>query len=185
MSKQPTTWDEALTAANLVDPRNGRPSFNQLAKRAGMPQSTISAIVQGTSNPKPTTISKIAKALGVDVLLVSSWVGEPRTERAPYTPPAEADLLNDRQRRAVDEIIRAIVAERASERDERNRMAHGAISDRAVEDGPTTSRLSVVPGKLPSSEREELYRRAEQVDLDAEPHAAAGPEDTSDDDESV
>lgn len=45
--------------------------------------------------------------------------------------------------------------------------------------------LSAVPGTLSQSEREELYRRADEVDLDAEPYAAARPEDTSDDDESV
>ncbi|MGC5249616.1 hypothetical protein ACPXB3_22140 [Gordonia sp. DT219] len=33
----------------------------------------------------------------------------------PYRPPEEADLLDDRQRRAVDELIRSIVATRGAE----------------------------------------------------------------------
>lgn len=53
-------------------------------------------------------------------------------------------------------------------------------------DGATSRRhLSAVPGTLSRDEREEMYRRAEQVDLSREPFAAADPEDDSDDDESV
>lgn len=117
MSKQPSSWDEALVAAGFTDPRNGRPSVNQLAIAAEIPQSTIAAAVAGRRVPKPETVERIASALGVDVRVVSGWVGQRRTERAPYKPPQEADLLTDRQRRAVDEIIRAIVAERASSND--------------------------------------------------------------------
>lgn len=47
------------------------------------------------------------------------------------------------------------------------------------------TRLSVLRGTLSRDEREEMYRRAEQVDLSREPFAAADPEDDSDDDESV
>lgn len=49
----------------------------------------------------------------------------------------------------------------------------------------TDTRLSVLRGNVSRDEREEMYRRAEQVDLSGEPFAAAGPEDDSDDDESV
>lgn len=147
MSKQPETWDEALIGADLVDPRNGKPSLNQLAIRADLPASTVTAIAAGRRKPKTPTIQKIADALGIDVRVVSEWVGQERTERAPYAPPAEADLLTDRQRRAVDEIIRAIVAERADSRDEPRTAAHhgtapagrDAVEDPAVTDG-TTSR---------------------------------------------
>ncbi|WP_170931913.1 helix-turn-helix domain-containing protein [Brachybacterium massiliense] len=47
------------------------------------------------------------------------------------------------------------------------------------------ARLSVLRGNVSHDEREELYRRAEQVDLSREPFAAVDPEDTSDDDEPV
>lgn len=143
MSKKPETWDEALISADLVDPRNGKPSLNQLAIRADLPASTVTAIAAGRRKPKAPTIQKIADALGIDVLVVSEWVGQERTERAPYAPPAEADLLTDRQRRAVDEIIRAIVAERASSRDEpRVEKSVSAqrddVEDPAFEDGATS-----------------------------------------------
>lgn len=145
MSKQPPAWDDALVAAGFVDPRNGtRPSYNQLAQAVGVPQSTVSAIVSGRSRrPKPENVQKIADALGIDVRVVAGWVGEKRTERSPYAPPAEADLLTDRQRRAVDEIIRAIVAERASATDDRTPDQphpvdpHEPLADRPVPDGAT------------------------------------------------
>ena len=152
MSKQPTTWEEALVAAGFVDPRNGeRPSYNQLARAIGVPQSTVSAIVSGKSRrPKPENIQRIADALGIDVRTVSGWVGEQRTERAPYSPPAEADLLTDRQRRAVDEIIRAIVAERASSG---HVEQNDALADRSQSDGATTRtsepRLTLVSDDVP------------------------------------
>lgn len=118
MSKQPSGWDEALVNAGFVDSRTGKPSYNRLAKAVGVPQSTVSAVVTGKSrHPKPETVQRIADALRVDVRTVAAWVGQKRTEATPYAPPPEADLLTDRQRKAVDEIIRAIVAERASNPD--------------------------------------------------------------------
>lgn len=138
MSKQPADWDEALIRAGFVDPRNeAKPSYNQLARAVGVPQSTISAIVSGRSRrPKPVNLQKIADALRVDVRVVSEWVGQERTERAPYAPPTEADLLTERQRRAVDEIIRAIVAERASGH-------HGERDTAGERSRPDTSRVHV------------------------------------------
>lgn len=149
MSKQPADWDEALVAADLVDPRNGKPSLNQLAKRANLPASTVTAMVSGRRAPKAATIQKIADALGVDVRIVSSWVGQERTERDPYAPPAEADLLTDRQRRAVDEIIRAIVAERASDRDDDQDAAR--VGRDAQRDGLTAA-VGPAPEQLPPHE---------------------------------
>lgn len=59
------------------------------------------------------------------------------------------------------------------------------LRKRQKETGDGRSQLSVLPGSLSGDEREEMYRRAEQVDLSREPFAAADPEDDSDDDESV
>lgn len=137
MSKQPTTWEDALEAAGLVDPRNGRPSFNQLAIRASMAPSTVTKIVAGRSKPSPATIRKIADALRLDVRIVGEWVGQARTEREPYSPPAEADLLTQRQRRAVDEMIRAIVADREGTDDPDESTP---LQDSTVGDGATTTR---------------------------------------------
>lgn len=170
MSKQPATWEDALEAAGLVDPRNGRPSFNQLAIRAGMAPSTVTAIVGGRSKPSPATIQKIAEALRLDVRIVGEWVGQSRTERAPYAPPAEADLLTHRQRRAVDEMIRAIVADREST-DEPHDSA--AVQDPPIPDGATTTRADW--GLAASKGRSKL----EAIDAETD-RAGEGSQDPSD-----
>ena len=156
MSKQPSSWEEALLRAGYVDPRNAsKPSYNRLAQDVGVPQSTISAIVSGKSKrPKPANIEKIASALGVDVRVVSEWVGQKRTEATPYRPPAEADLLTERQRRAVDEIIRAIVAERASSNDNQPTTP---VPDPPRPDGTTSG----------PDERRQAFREAEAQELKA------------------
>ena len=162
MSKQPTDWDLALIRAGFVDPRNAeKPSYNQLAHAVGVPQSTVSAIVSGRSRkPKPENVQKIADALGLDVRIVAGWVGQERTERTRYTPPAEADLLTDRQRRAVDEIIRAIAAERAGSRDEPEglQVLRGAVPDRddladpTLRDGATSTRAGWAHAEPPQDD---------------------------------
>lgn len=157
MSKPLQHWDDALVAAGLVDPRNGNPSFNQLAKRVGVSSSTVNAIVMRKQTPRAATIQKIADALGLDVRIVSDWVGQKRTERGPYTPPAEADLLTDRQRKAVDEIIRAIVAERASTDDGHDDQQDGeraapAAGGSGVEDPAERHGVTPLRGRRPAGD---------------------------------
>lgn len=152
MSKPFQHWDDALVAAGLVDPRNGKPSFNQLAQRVGISSSTVNAIVMRKQTPRPATIKKIADALGLDVRVVSEWVGQKRTERGPYQPPAEADLLTDRQRKAVDEIIRAIVAERAGGH---GRDEQPAIGERAAAGGGGVARDAERDGVTSDEQRAE------------------------------
>lgn len=178
MSKPAADWDSALVSAGLVDPRNGNPSRNQLAKRVGMSSSALNAVIDGRSEPRAMTIQKIADALGVDVRIVSSWVGQERTERDPYAPPAEADLLTDRQRRAVDEIIRAIVAERVSDRDDDQDATR--MGREAQPDGITTPARKRRP-------RQEDYGRAADASgpslLDADDARAAARGEESQDPE--
>lgn len=135
---------------------------------------TVSRYLNGThpQNPDSETLQAFADVFSVDVNELRTALGKPGVGEAFDLGP-EASRLTGPQREAIRTTVRLFVEQ------------NDALARDAVEDGPTTSRLSVVPGKLPSSEREELYRRAEQIDLDAEPHAAARSEDTSDDDESV
>lgn len=45
----------------------------ELAAVAGIRQGTLSKIFQGSSSPRPATIGKIVKALGVDVTEIVSF----------------------------------------------------------------------------------------------------------------
>lgn len=106
----PEPWAKALKRAGLTDPRNGQPSMRALAEEVGVHTSTISDMMHGRRKSNVTTIERVAKALGVEATTVSKWAGAPRATILPYTPPAEANLLDTRQRKALDELIRAMTA---------------------------------------------------------------------------
>lgn len=97
-----------MQAAGAVDPRNGTPSMNALAKMSKTHTSTITAMVFSDKNTEHAVVDRVAKALGVDVRTVSQWAGRVRTVRDPYVPPIEADMLTVRQRRAVSELIKSM-----------------------------------------------------------------------------
>jgi transcriptional regulator with XRE-family HTH domain len=107
----PEPWANAMVEAGAVDPRNPeRASMSQLAKMAGVHTTTIAGLVFGDRETELQVIEQVARALKVGVETVSEWAGKPRTVEAPYTPPKEADLLNQRQRQALDELIKSITA---------------------------------------------------------------------------
>lgn len=134
---------------------------------------TVSRYLNGThpQNPDAATLQSLADAFRVDVNELRKALGRPGIGE-PFELGPEASRLTEPQREAVRLVVEQLV------------KANDAVADQPVRDG-ATRRLSVLPGKLSPSDREELYRRAEQVDLGTQPYAAAGPEDDSDDDESV
>lgn len=110
----PEPWARWLVNAGFVAPNNRAlvPSARQLANRVGVNTTTLMEMMYGTRDTDPRIVEKVAGALGVDVRKVSEVVGQARTEKAPYEPPAEARLLSRRQQRAISELIRAIAEER-------------------------------------------------------------------------
>lgn len=73
-----------------------------------MHTSTISSAIKGTGRkPSAATVVALTRALGDDV---AEWLGAERA--AAWDPPAESSLLTDRQRKAVEEIIRAMTERR-------------------------------------------------------------------------
>lgn len=94
-----------MDAANI-------PSISQLARDAGVSVETARRIVYGTrANPSEETMRRIASALRIPASLAGEWVGLTLHDRqAPYEPPREASLLSQRQREAVDEVIRLFAA---------------------------------------------------------------------------
>lgn len=144
-------WDAALRSRNFIDARNGEPSLRALAAAIGVNASTISNMRTGTATPKPSTVQKVADALGLPVTEVSRWVGQARTVKNPYMPPVEADLLDARERKAVDEVIRLIAAPKI-ERQKRVKADAGTTADQGS---------NVVQGKwgdtsVPPPSREDL-----------------------------
>lgn len=126
----PKQWQQAMD-------RVGLSSMRRLAQATGVHTSTISAMIHGDRETSPETVYGVAEALGVDVVTVSKWVGQARTVAEPYRPPAEADLLTSRQRKAVDEIIRVMT--------ERDESSHGAPKKRAGDAGAKVHQLPKAP----------------------------------------
>jgi len=94
----------------FTDPRytTDIPSLSRLAEACGMHTSTISSAIKGAGRkPSAATVVALTRALGDDV---AEWLGEERA--AAWGPPAESSLLTDRQRKAVEEIIRAMTERR-------------------------------------------------------------------------
>lgn len=59
--------------------------------------------------PDEATLIAFADVLGVSMIRLRTAADLPAELTTPYTPPAEASRLTRRQRRAVDEIIRAML----------------------------------------------------------------------------
>lgn len=86
--------------------------MSALARKSGVSTETVRQAMFGGRDTSPESVRSLADALGVDVRVVSEWVGQARAVAPAYTPPQEADLLTARERKAINELIRAITATR-------------------------------------------------------------------------
>ncbi len=88
-----------------------------LAKEAGyrINHDTAARYLRGDHGmPDEETLRAFASVLPVRLAELRAAVRLPAEETEPYRPPAEASRLSRRQRRAVDEIIRAMLESPAS-----------------------------------------------------------------------
>lgn len=118
----PEPWASAFIAAGLTT--RDRPTYRaaaravSLAEGRSMAPETVRRIVNGIGKPRPENVAALARALGTDVLTVSEWAGQVRSLRQPYAAPPEGDLMSERQRRAIDELIRLLAAVGVTKEDE-------------------------------------------------------------------
>jgi transcriptional regulator with XRE-family HTH domain len=95
--------------------------------------------------PDETTLLALSKVLRVPLSRLRTAASLPAEETEPYRPPAESSRLNRRQRRAVDEVIRAMLETTAAakpdelepRRTRRKPAKRTATSTRAARRGPT------------------------------------------------
>lgn len=84
------------------------------ARRRGHPinRATVARYLAGEHGPRPAeaTLLALSAGLGVDVRLLRRCAGAPSGELGPYRPVAESARLNQAQRAAIDQLIKAIVA---------------------------------------------------------------------------
>lgn len=105
----PAEWQALMRARGIS-------SLRMLAVKAGVSSPAATRLVHGDTSSSDETIAAVAEALGVPLARIYELVGVSAAEAKPYSPPAEASRLTDRQRRAIDEIIRSIVAATEEER---------------------------------------------------------------------
>jgi transcriptional regulator with XRE-family HTH domain len=99
----PPPWREAMENA-------GTYSLRDLATRAGLGTSTVSDLIYGRKLTSERTMQAVSDTLRLPVPTIREWAATARGEVGPYRPPAVANRLSERQRRALDELIRSMVA---------------------------------------------------------------------------
>ena len=101
---------DVLTAANTGG-LSAR-AVARLAQKRGysLNHDTAARYLRGDhGRPDESTLLALAEVLDVPLTALRAAAGLPSEETDPYVPPLEANRLSRRQRRAVDEIIRAML----------------------------------------------------------------------------
>lgn len=88
--------------------QKGIRSISHLAEIAGVSGMTANRLVHGDMKTRPEILRQVAAALRVDDSVIYGLAGWPTTTQ-PWEPPAEAEAMDDRQRKAITELIRAFV----------------------------------------------------------------------------
>ena len=87
-------------------------AISQTARELGftLNHDTAARYLRGEhGTPDESTLQAFATVLGVSLGKLRRAASLPADVTEPYRPPAEADRLSRRQRRAVDEVIRAML----------------------------------------------------------------------------
>ncbi|WP_123925526.1 hypothetical protein [Gordonia oryzae] len=100
----------------------------------------------GHGRPTAKTLSKLAKVVPFTEKQLQEAAWDVSAPLGPYVAPDEAALLDERQRRAVDELIRSIVATRGHRHELEATQKSGA-SGEAREDQKNASRVSTGYGE--------------------------------------
>ena len=105
-----TALSDLLTASN----REGL-SARSIARNAQslgftLNHDTAARYLRGDhGRPDEVTLVALSQVLGISLARLRTASSLPADSTEPYTPPAEASRLTRRQRRAVDEMIRAMI----------------------------------------------------------------------------
>lgn len=87
-------------------------AISQAAREQGftLNHDTAARYLRGEhGKPDEATLKAFSTVLGISLAKLRRAAALPADVTEPYHPPAEADRLNRRQRRAVDEVIRAML----------------------------------------------------------------------------
>jgi hypothetical protein len=102
--EMPEQWQQ------LAERKGIRPTIRGIAEAAGVTASTVSRLIF-QARTSPGTVHAISTALGISTSDVLRYAGVPSGELGPWDPPREAHMLTGKQRKALDDLIRAVASE--------------------------------------------------------------------------
>jgi hypothetical protein len=122
-----------LSAANTSS-MSGRSIAREARERGHtLNHDTAARYLRGAHGvPDESTLLAFADVLDVPLAQLREAADLPFESTTPYDPPAEASRLTRRQRRAVDEIIRAMLEPSAESPTGRDRLRAAPAPDRAA-----------------------------------------------------
>ncbi|WP_078278584.1 hypothetical protein [Mycobacteroides franklinii] len=133
-------------------------SARQAADRAAeegidLPYGTLAGYWAGNhGRPSAASLKKLAQVVPVPEQKLQQAAWSTTAPLGPYTPPEEAMHLDHRQRRAVDELIKSIVATRGDGHDDQpgvpNESTAPAGTSREADKGQEDKRGSVTRARL-------------------------------------
>ncbi|MCD4535684.1 hypothetical protein LRP67_16445 [Nocardioides sp. cx-169] len=111
MSKEvPETWAKVMKSKGFT--HNDKPSVSRLAGATSLATETVRRMVFGIGTPEQRNVNEVADVLGVSRIRLNEWIGIARSVEETYEPPADADLMDHDQRKAVDRVIQLFVEDK-------------------------------------------------------------------------
>lgn len=132
-SELPEPWRTQAAKHNL------ELSYRGLSRATGLGVETVrQAIIGRNRRPSAATVRKLAEALRIEPAELDAWFGGRGSDLEPYEAPSAAARLTPKQRKALDNLILAMVEPEERQRPARNSMQTGS--------GKTEAEMSGVPG---------------------------------------
>lgn len=111
MSKEvPEHWAKAMERKGFT--HRDKPSVSRLAGETSLAVETVRRMVFGIGIPEQVNVNEVADALGVSRIKLNEWIGIARSIEESYEPPADADLMDQEQRTAVNRVIQLFVEDK-------------------------------------------------------------------------
>lgn len=126
-----------------------------LAEKKGhqLAQPTVSKYLSGRhGRPTEPVLAAFSDVLNIPIDKLRAAAGVPTGDGDPWAPPAEANRLDRRQRLALEELIRSMVASETSGEDQDDDQQDPARMDRDAQRDGLTAAVGPAPEQLPPHE---------------------------------
>ena len=133
---------QALVKAGYTNPRNGEHSVRALTRELGLNNSRVSRYLHHGSNMQLEARQQVADAIGMTLAELDSLVAGRKVDT--YSPPANANLLDHRERTLINEMIN-LLAERHLERKAVGNDADSSASNEQAAGSAAQDDGTVVP----------------------------------------